>query len=101
MHSRFRAKRKRDAFGREYFAVPFLKAVTVLMDEFERKENEHDIVAAEEKIEDKKKSMSEKEKQVVEKLKEAIPKMSEFDKGYILGMVENIAGQKDGEEKKK
>lgn len=45
--------------------------------------------------------MSEKEKQVVEKLKAVIPKMSEFDKGYILGMVENIAGQKEGEEKKK
>lgn len=35
--------------------------------------------------------MSEKEKQVVERLKEAIPKMSEFDKGYILGKVENMA----------
>lgn len=35
--------------------------------------------------------MSEKEKQIVEKLKDAIPKMSDFDKGYILGKVENIA----------
>lgn len=35
--------------------------------------------------------MSEKEKEVVEKLKEAIPKMSDFDKGYILGKVENMA----------
>ena len=35
--------------------------------------------------------MSEREKQVVEKLKDAIPKMSDFDKGYILGKVENIA----------
>lgn len=35
--------------------------------------------------------MSEKEKKVVEKLKEAIPKMSDFDKGYILGKVENMA----------
>lgn len=43
--------------------------------------------------------MSEKEKQVVEKLKQAIPKMSEFDKGYILGMVENIAGQNKKEQK--
>lgn len=34
--------------------------------------------------------MSEKEKQIVEKLKDAIPKMSDFDKGYILGKVENI-----------
>ena len=35
--------------------------------------------------------MSEKEKQIVEKLKDALPKMSDFDKGYILGKVENIA----------
>lgn len=35
--------------------------------------------------------MSEKEKQIVEKLKDAIPKMSDFDKGYILGKVENMA----------
>lgn len=46
--------------------------------------------------------MSEKEKQVVEKLKEAIPKMSDFDKGYILGKVENMAEQsKEKEEKGK
>lgn len=38
--------------------------------------------------------MSEKEKEIVEKLKEAIPKMSDFDKGYILGKVENMAEQK-------
>ena len=37
--------------------------------------------------------MSETEKQIVEKLKNAIPKMSDFDKGYILGKVENIAGK--------
>ena len=37
--------------------------------------------------------MSEKEKEIVEKLKEAIPKMSDFDKGYILGKVENMAEQ--------
>lgn len=35
--------------------------------------------------------MSEKEKQIVEKLRDAIPKMSDFDKGYILGKVENMA----------
>ena len=34
--------------------------------------------------------MSEKEKKVVEKLKKAIPQMSDFDKGYILGKVENM-----------
>jgi hypothetical protein len=41
--------------------------------------------------------MSEKEKEVVEKLKEAIPKMSDFDKGYILGKVENMAEKSDRE----
>lgn len=40
--------------------------------------------------------MSEKEKQIVEKLKNAIPKMSDFDKGYILGKVENMAEQDKG-----
>lgn len=44
--------------------------------------------------------MSEKEKQIVEKLKDAIPKMSDFDKGYILGKVENMAERKDKEQKK-
>lgn len=39
--------------------------------------------------------MSEKEKQIVEKLKDAIPKMSDFDKGYILGKVENMAEKKE------
>ena len=43
--------------------------------------------------------MSEKEKQIVEKLKDAIPKMSDFDKGYILGKVENMAERKDKEQK--
>lgn len=44
--------------------------------------------------------MSEKEKQVVEKLKEAIPHMSDFDKGYILGKVENLADNSKGKEEK-
>ena len=44
--------------------------------------------------------MSEKEKKVVEKLKEAIPKMSDFDKGYILGKVENMA-EKEKQKKEK
>lgn len=44
--------------------------------------------------------MSEKERQVVEKLKEAIPKMSDFDKGYILGKVENMTEQSKEKEEK-
>lgn len=101
MHRKFWRKRNKETTGREYFNIPFLTAVTELMDAFEKKEKEGNnvvIMIAEEPERRKDESMSEKEKQVVEKLKQAIPKMSEFDKGYILGMVENIAGQT--EEKK-
>ena len=35
--------------------------------------------------------MSEQEKKVVEKLKGVIPKMNDFQKGYVLGMVEGSA----------
>ena len=35
--------------------------------------------------------MSEQDKKVVEKLKAAIPKMNDFQKGYVLGMVEGSA----------
>ena len=34
--------------------------------------------------------MSEKEKRVVEKLRDAIPNMTDFQKGYVLGMVERV-----------
>lgn len=39
--------------------------------------------------------MSEKEKQVVEKLRDAIPKMTDFQKGYVLGMVESSASKQE------
>lgn len=45
--------------------------------------------------------MSEKEKIIIEKVKETIPDMSEFDKGYILGMVENLASEQTEKEKEK
>lgn len=45
--------------------------------------------------------MSVKEKEVVRKLKEAIPHMSDFDKGYILGKVENMAEQSKEKEEEK
>ena len=35
--------------------------------------------------------MSEKENEIVEKLKDTIPKMSDYQKGYLLGMVETMA----------
>jgi hypothetical protein len=35
--------------------------------------------------------MSDKEKQIADAIKEAMPKMSDFDKGYLLGKVEQIA----------
>lgn len=47
------------------------------------------------------KRMSEREEEVVEKLKNAIPNMSDFDKGYILGKVEQMAqANKNREESK-
>ena len=45
--------------------------------------------------------MSEKEKAIVEKIKKAIPKMSEFDKGYFLGKVENLADEGKSKEEDK
>lgn len=39
--------------------------------------------------------MSEKEKKIIEKLKETLPQMSDFDKGYILGRVENMAERRE------
>lgn len=42
-----------------------------------------------------------KEKIITEKLKEAIPKMSDFDKGYILGKVENLADNSNSQQCKK
>lgn len=35
--------------------------------------------------------MSEIEKLIADTIKEAMPKMSDFDKGYLLGKVEQIA----------
>ncbi len=35
--------------------------------------------------------MSEKEKRIAEKVKEALPSMDDFQKGYLLGMVETAA----------
>ena len=47
--------------------------------------------------------MSEKEKIIIEKVKETIPDMTEFDKGYILGMMESYAqkNKKTEQEKEK
>lgn len=43
--------------------------------------------------------MSEKEKRVVEKLRNAIPNMTDFQKGYVLGMVESSASKHSEQEK--
>ena len=42
--------------------------------------------------------MSEKEKRVVEKLRDAIPNMTDFQKGYVLGMVESSASKHSEQE---
>lgn len=43
--------------------------------------------------------MSEKEKKILEATVMAVPKMSEFDKGYILGLGEALARQKEKEKR--
>ena len=42
--------------------------------------------------------MGEKEKRVVEKLRDAIPNMTDFQKGYVLGMVESSASKHSEQE---
>lgn len=42
--------------------------------------------------------MSEKEKRVVEKLRDAIPNMTDFQKGYVLGMVESSVSKNSEQE---
>lgn len=49
--------------------------------------------------------MSEKEKQIMNTIIEGLPKMSEFEKGYVLGIVEGKVSEKeqkkDGGQKEK
>ena len=45
--------------------------------------------------------MSEEDKKIIKNVSEAIPEMSEFEKGYLLGMVEaKRAGKTKHEDKK-
>lgn len=44
--------------------------------------------------------VSEKEKQITEKLKKIIPQMTDFQKGYVLGMVEGAAKEQKCSKKK-
>lgn len=103
MHATFSKKRVSNAFGREYFSVPFAEAMKKLVEitsgKIESKEIEDPI--------DRLKiylvggdGFSETDRRIVEKLKDAIPKMSDFDKGYILGKVESMAEKKEKQEKK-
>ena len=39
--------------------------------------------------------MSDREKDLLTKITEAIPAMSDFDKGYLLGKVEQMAADKE------
>jgi len=41
--------------------------------------------------------VSDREKEILTKITEAIPTMSEFDKGYLLGKVEQMAADKPRE----
>ena len=44
--------------------------------------------------------MKDKEKKIIELLKEELPRMSDFKKGYLLGMVEEMASNKKKEKQK-
>ena len=39
--------------------------------------------------------MSEKEKEIMNTIIEGLPKMSEFEKGYVLGIVEGKVSEKE------
>lgn len=42
--------------------------------------------------------MSDREKEIMTTIIEGLPKMSEFEKGYVLGMIESKANDKEKEE---
>jgi hypothetical protein len=44
--------------------------------------------------------MNDKEKKIIELLKEELPRMSDFKKGYLLGMIEEMASNKKKEKQK-
>ena len=39
--------------------------------------------------------MSEKEKKIMDTIIEGLPKMSEFEKGYVLGIIEGKVSEKE------
>lgn len=43
--------------------------------------------------------MSDREKEILENIAEGLPQLSEFEKGYVLGMVETRAAKKEEEKK--
>lgn len=93
MHRLFNSKRVITPLGREYFGITFDAAVIALRQKVGKP-------CPKALIPDKLKmivvggdGLSESDRLIVEKLKDAIPKMSDFDKGYILGKVENMAEQ--------
>ena len=94
LHSYFSYANCRQAYGREYFHVSFETAIKKVMEFSNAKE-----IEVEKKVLKSKMDIS-TEKVVICKLKEAIPKMNDFQKGYMLGMVESMAGKKEKESEK-
>lgn len=43
--------------------------------------------------------MSEKEKKIMTTIMEGLPKMTEFEKGYVLGIVEGKVNEKEQQKK--
>ena len=42
--------------------------------------------------------MSEREKEIITSIIEGLPKMSDFEKGYVLGIIEGKANKKEKED---
>lgn len=89
MHSIFSRKRNRNVSGREYFNIPFVEAVKMLMEITEPKEKtgfsnlinlKVYLVGGD--------GGEETERRINERIISLIPNMSDFDKGYILGKTE-------------
>ena len=102
MHSMFSGKRNKIVSGREYFNIPFVEAVKMLMEiaEPEVKDDSSELLNLKVYLVGGD-GGEETERRIDERLIKLIPKMSEFDKGYILGKVESMADRKQDDREEK
>lgn len=88
MHRIFREYRNKRAIGREYFDIPFHKAVRALMhiiDEKPAEENEGYLQYGAKTLLVGICDQEEMDNAIEEKLREVIEFLPDFDKGYFLG----------------